>query len=315
MRAVAVRKFGDEPELMDLPKPTPGDGEILVHLRAAGVNPFDWKIADGKALADQPHVFPLILGVDGAGTVEEVGAGTTNFHVGDGVYGQFVHPPVGIGTYAEYVVAPETLGIALSPRGMYDDQAAAIPTPGMTALYSLDQLGLEKRQSLLVLGASGGVGSFVVQLASNAGITTIAASRGVQHRDYLHKLGASRFFDSSEMTFLDNVRLAYPDGVDAILDLAQRDAAFEQTLALAKPGAKVASTIGAATEAVLGPRGLKGFNIGMPPSRSLLDRLALEFSSGRLRIPLDEKMPLAKAPEAISKSRAGTGRGKTVLTI
>ncbi len=314
MRAIAVRHLGDPPEMMDLPKPSPGAGEILVKLRAAGVNPFDWKLSDGLAQADRPHVFPLILGVDGAGTVEAVGAGVTQFAVGDGVYGQFLHSPVGIGTYAEYVVAPEGLGISISPRGMYDDQAAAVPTPGMTALQALDSLGLSKGQSLLIVGASGGIGSFAVQLASNAGITVLTAARG-PHRDYLHKLGASRFYDAKSATFVEDVQMGYPNGVDAILDLAQRGPDFERTLALVKPGGIAASTIGAATEAVVTPRGLRPMPINLTPTRELLDRLAKDFSSGRIRIPLDEKMPLAAAPEAVAKSRAGSARGKIVLTI
>jgi NADPH:quinone reductase-like Zn-dependent oxidoreductase len=314
MRAVAVRKFGDVPELMDLPKPSPGPGEILVHLGAAGVNPFDWKIVDGVLDGKMPHVFPLVLGVDGAGSVEEVGPGVTRFAVKDGVFGQFLHSPVGTGTYAEYVVAPETLAIAQRPRGMYNDQASAVPMPGMTALFTLDQLGLEKRQSLLILGAGGGVGSFAVQLASNRGITTLAASRG-PNRDFLHKLGASRFYDSSARTFLDDVRLGYPNGVDALLDLAHPAPAIEEFLPLVRPGGTVASTLGAASDAIVGPRGLKGLNIDLHPTAELLDRLSKEFTSGKLRIPLEEKVPLAAAPEAIEKSRLGKGRGKTILTI
>jgi NADPH:quinone reductase len=314
MRAVAVRALGDAPEMMDLPKPAPGPGEILVKLRAAGVNPFDWKIADGTAATSLPHVFPLILGVDGAGTVEGVGPGVTRYHVGDGVYGQFLHPPVGIGTYAEYVVAPETLGISISPRRMYDDQAAAVPTPGMTALTAIDKLGLAKGQTLLIIGASGGVGSFAVQFASNVGVTTLTTARG-PHGDYLRKLGASRFYDAGSTTLLEDVRRAYPNGVDAILDLAQHGPAFERTLSLLRPGGTVASTVGAATEAVVAPQGFHPINIGLAPSRELLDRVAKEFSMGRLRIPLDEKVPLAAAPDAIQKSRSGMHRGKIVLTI
>jgi NADPH:quinone reductase-like Zn-dependent oxidoreductase len=197
---------------------------------------------------------------------------------------------------------------------MYNDQAAAVPTPGMTAMNSLDLLGLEKRQSLLILGAGGGIGSFAVQLASNRGITTLAASRG-PNRDFLHKLGASRFYDSSARSFLEDVKVGYPTGVDAMLNLVHRGAEFEQYLPLVRAGGTVASTVGAATEEVLGPKGLKGININLQPTTELLDRLAKEFSSGKLRIPLEEKVPLAGAPEAIAKSRTGKGRGKTVLTI
>ncbi|MCI4370304.1 MAG: NADP-dependent oxidoreductase, partial [Thermoplasmata archaeon] len=260
MRAIAIRKFGDTPERMDLPKPVPGEGEVLVHLGAAGVNPLDWKILDGIYDGERPHVFPLIVGVDGAGAVDEVGPGVTRLKVNDGVFGQFLHSPVGVGTYAEYVTVPESIAIALRPRGLYNDPAAAIPTPGMTALQALDELGLTKRQTLLILGASGGVGSFAVQLAANQGIHTIAASRG-PNQDYLHKLGATRFYDATAMTFLDNVKGGYPDGVDALLDLTHRGAEFEANLGLVRPGGAIASTVGAATEEIASARGLRAFNI------------------------------------------------------
>ncbi|HXQ94464.1 MAG TPA: NADP-dependent oxidoreductase [Thermoplasmata archaeon] len=299
---------------MELPKPEPGPGEILVHLGAAGVNPFDWKIADGLFEGTKPHVFPLILGVDGAGAVDAVGPGVTRFHVGDGVFGQFFHEPVGIGTYAEYVVAPESIGIAVRPRGMYNETAAAIPTPGMTALDSLDKLGLVKRQSLLVLGAAGGVGSYAVQLAANQGINTVAASRN-PNRDYLLKLGAIRYYESSSKMFHDDVKAAYPGGVDAILDVVNRGADFEANLGLLRPGGTVASTIGAAAESVTAPRGLKGINIDLQPRAELLDRLSAMYSKGALRVPVEQKSPLDSAADLLDASRLGTLRGKAVLVI
>jgi len=314
MRAIAVGKLGDAPKLMNVPKPTPGEGEVLVHLGAAGINPIDWKIADGAFGGTMPHVFPLILGVDGAGTVEAVGPGVTRLHVNDGVYGQFLHPPVGIGTYAEYVVAPETLGISIRPRGMYNEQAAAVPTAGMTALQTIDELALPEGQSLLVLSAAGGVGSFAVQLASKRRITTLAASRG-PNRDYLIKLGATRFYDSAATSFRDDVRRGYPKGVDALLDLSHRGPEFLQNLSLVRPGGKVASTIGAATEEVLSPLGLIGLNIGLNPKPELLDRLSADFSAGKLRIPLEQKVTMEEVPDALAKGRQGTGRGKTVIKI
>jgi NADPH:quinone reductase-like Zn-dependent oxidoreductase len=314
MRAIAVANAGDQPSLMKLPKPTPGEGEILVHLGAAGINPIDWKIVDGSYDGKAPHVYPLILGVDGAGTVEEIGPGVKRFAVGDGVYGQFLHHPIGIGTYAEYVTAPESLGIALRPRGMYNDLAAAVPTSGMTALQTLDQLGLTEGQSLLILGAAGGVGSFAVQLASKRKITTLAASRG-PNREFVTRLGASRFYDASAMSFLEDVRRGYPNGVDALLDLNNRGADFERNLPLVRAGGSVASTVGAATEEVVKPRGLTGWNIGLHPSAELLDRLSEEFVNGRLRIPVDEKIVLEAVPDTLTRKRTGQGHGKTVIKI
>jgi NADPH2:quinone reductase len=314
MRAVAVRGFRQAPELMDLPKPTAGPGEILVRLGAAGVNPFDWKIIDGTLDGRMPHTFPLIVGVDGAGVVEQVGEGVQRFVVGDGVYGQFLHAPVGIGTYAEYTVAPEGIGIAKTPRGIYTAQAAAVPTAGMTAQQTLDEMGLTKGQLLLILGAAGGVGSFATQLGAVAGLHVIAAARHID-RDALRRLGALEFFDTASASFLDEMRRAHPEGVHGLLDVVHRDADFEKNLALVHEGGVVASTIGAASEAVVRPRGLRGLNIDMHPTPALLERLSAELASGRVRVPVTAQRPLVEGPAAIEESRAGTGRGKTVLLI
>ena len=314
MRAVGVRALRGEPELLDVPKPSPGPGEVLVQLGAAGVNPFDWKILDGLYENQRPHVFPLVAGVDGAGVVEAVGDGVQRFAVGDGVYGNFLHDPIGRGTYAEFVAAPESAGIAKMPRGMYSTQGAAVPTAGMTAVQTLDELGLTRGQSLLILGAAGGIGSYATQLASNAGILAVTTSRG-PHRDYLHKLGSHRFFDATNMSLHDEIRNAYPDGFDALLDLYNRGPAFEGNLVHVKPGGQVASTIGAVDVPALTTRGWRGRNIDMKPRPELLDRLGAEFLTGRLRIPMEQKSPLAEAPRVLAESRAGTLRGKAVLTI
>ncbi|HEY6238112.1 MAG TPA: NADP-dependent oxidoreductase [Thermoplasmata archaeon] len=314
MQAVAVRKFKDPAELMDLPKPTPAEGEILVRLSAAGVNPFDWKIADGVAETDRPHVFPLILGVDGAGVVEEVGAGTKRFAVGDGVYGSFLHSPVGIGTYAQYVVAPETLGIAQIPRGVPSAQAAAVPTAGMMALQILDTLGLARGQNVLIIGAAGGVGSFAIQLGDGAGLHVIAAAR-VPNRNYLIKLGATETFDAASVSFLDDVRQSHPSGVDALVDLGNQGDAFLRNLVMVRPNGVVVSSIGAVDAAAVGALGLRGMNVDLHPSPALLDRLSSEISQGRMRVPVESQVSLSDAVDALNVIREGKGRGKTVLTI
>lgn len=314
MRAVAVRKFHDPPELMDLPKPTPGKGEVLVHVVAAGVNPFDWKIADGGLDGVMPHVFPLVLGVDGAGVVEALGEGVQRFAVGDGIYGQFLHAPVGTGTYAEFTVVPEDIGVSKTPRGVYSAHAAAVPTAGMTALQALNQMGLVKGQSLVVVGAGGGVGSFLTQLAANQGIHVLAVSRMTSH-DQLLKLGAFRFFDADSLSLLDDLGAAYPAGVDALLDLVNRGPAFEAHLRLLKEGGIAASTIGAASSPLIAEHGLKGLAVDLHPTPALLDQLSKELATGRLRVPLDAQVPLAEAPRVLERSREGRSRGKTVLIL
>jgi NADPH:quinone reductase-like Zn-dependent oxidoreductase len=314
MRAIAVKKFRDAPEIMDLPRPVAQPGELLVHVGAASVNPFDWKVVDGILDGKMPHVFPLIFGMDAAGVVEAVGAGVTKFRVGDGVYGSFLHAPVGTGTFCEYTTVPETNGIAQIPRGIYTAQAASVPTAGMTARQSLDELGLAKNQTLLILGAAGGVGSFATQLAAMAGIHVIVGSRGA-NRDYLRKLGAMEFFDTSTGHLLEELKFAHPGGVDGILDLMNRGPAFEANLTALREGGIVASTVDHPEPATMAARKIRGLYIEMHPSTALLDRLSKELAAGRLRTPIELQVPFADTLTAFETIRTGQGRGKAVVLI
>src|SRR3954452_16790343 len=137
MRAVAEEEFGGPIALMDLPVPEIGPDEVLIRVRAAGVNPFDWKVADGALEGEREHRFPLILGFDAAGVVERVGTGVTELAEGDEVYGYLFKPVVGGGAYAEYVSAPATI-VAKKPKSVGFDEAAALPTPGLTAIDLVD---------------------------------------------------------------------------------------------------------------------------------------------------------------------------------
>jgi NADPH:quinone reductase-like Zn-dependent oxidoreductase len=314
VRAIAVKKFKDEPEIMDLPKPTAAAGEVLVRIGATSINPFDWKIVNGILEGAMPHVFPLILGIDGAGVVEAIGPGVTRFQVGDGIYGQFLHPPVGTGTFCELTTVPENIGVGKIPRGVYTAQAASVPTAGMTARQALDELGLAKNQTLLILGAAGGVGSFACQLASIAGISVIVGSRGA-NRDYLRKLGAREFFDTSTGHLLEELKFAHPGGIDGILDVMNTGPAFAANLVALREGGIVASTIGAADPAVLAAHKVRGVNINMHPTPDLLDRLSKELAAGRLRTPIELQVPFAEALNAFPTLRAGSGRGKAVFLL
>jgi len=314
VRAIAVRAFHGTPEIMDLPKPAPKEGELLVHVGAASINPYDWKIVDGILEGAMPHVFPLVLGVDGAGVVEAVGPGVRRFRVGDGVYGQFLHAPVGTGTLCEYTTVPETIGVAPIPRGIYTAQAASVPTAGMTARQALDELGLSKRQTLLILGAAGGVGSFATQLAAMAGLHVLVGSRSA-NRDYLRRLGAMEFFDTSAGHLLEELRYAHPGGVDGILDVMNRGPAFEENLTALREGGIVASTVTKPDPATLAARQLRGTYVGLHPTPELLERLSKELAAGRLRTPVELQVPFADALAAFATLRAGPTRGKAVVVI
>ena len=174
MRAIDVKSFKSTPEMIDVPAPQPEQDEILVRLAVAGVNPFDWKVGDGMLDGQVPHTFPLVLGFDGAGTVEATGPGAKRFRVGDQVFGQFWQVPLGRGTYTEFCAVSENAPIARKPEHLRMADAAALPTAGMAALDLLEKSGLKSGYTVLIVGATGGVGQFLTQLASQQGARVIA---------------------------------------------------------------------------------------------------------------------------------------------
>lgn len=181
MRAVAVSEFGATPEIMELPVPEPGPGQVQVRMRAAGLNPFDWKVADGVLGGKVRHRFPLVLGGDGAGEVAALGGGVTGFAVGDLVFGLFMRLRDGGGSYGEYAVA-DAVGLARIPDGVAVTDAAALPMAGTTALNLVAEAGVARGQTVLVVGATGGVGTFVVQLAAARGAHVIATAPAGRRR-------------------------------------------------------------------------------------------------------------------------------------
>jgi NADPH:quinone reductase-like Zn-dependent oxidoreductase len=299
---------------MDLPRPTPRKGEVLVRIAAAGVNPIDWKIADGLYDGQRAHVFPLVLGVDGAGTVDSVGAGVSRFRPGDRIFGQFLADPVGFGTFADFATVPESIGVSHFPSPVDPVAAAAIPTAGMTALAALDHLDLEAGSTLLVVGASGGVGSFATQLAAARGVHVIAAARPAS-ADRLRALGAQEFVDVRPEGLLQRVRGIHPQGVDGILDMISDRSRFAEIATLARPGGRAATTIHAADTSAAPRKGVLLFNADLTPSAPLLDRLLQEIIARRLPVPVERKIPLAEAPAALAESRSGRAIGKTVVLV
>ncbi|MEU7142205.1 NADP-dependent oxidoreductase [Nocardia sp. NPDC046473] len=311
MRAIVVRKFGAAPELTDMPVPEPGPGAVRVQLEAAGVNPFDAKMADGILDGKLPHDFPMILGVDGAGTIATVGPGVGHFAVGDRVVGKFLTPPAGHGSFAEYAVIPEGGTLVRIPEGVPTVAAAALPTAGVTAQDMVDATKIEPGQTVLIVGATGGVGSFLVQLANMAGADVIATARG-EVADQMTRLGAAETVDYTAGPVRDQVAAAHPDGIDVLYDLVSPPEVLADLTTLVRDGGTVYSTIWSADEDTLRTRGIRGGNIessgGAPELTRLLDRVA----EGDVVVPIDATIPLADGATAIGAAGA---RGKTVLTI
>jgi NADPH2:quinone reductase len=314
MRAVAVKAFRADPELIEIPKPEPGEGEVLVKVEYAALNPFDWRAADGLLEGRVPHVFPLVMGSDFAGRVDVVGPGENRFRVGDPVFGQAGRPPVGTGTYAEYVTMPQDAAIAFVPDGLPLKTAALLPTAGMSAAQLLDAAGVRAGQSLLVIGAAGGVGSYLTQLAADRGCHVLAAVRGdEEHR--MSALGATVTLDTTTCDLASAVRDACPDGVDALVDLVSPDPdSFTANATLVQPGGRALTSRSAVDPARL-PAGVEGVDFHLKASSALLDTLAAAAADGSLNAPVDAAYPLEKAPDALAQNRAGGARGKTVFVL
>lgn len=317
MRAVAVAKPAGEPELMRLPAPEPGPGEVLIRVAAAGLNPLDWKLADRARTAQSPDevVYPLIYGVDFAGKVAALGPDVTRFAEGDAVFGQPKRVPVGAyGTYAEYVIAAEDGVLAAAPDGLPLPLAAALPTAGMAALSLVDRAGLTEGQSLLLVGAAGGVGTFLTQLAAARDVRVVAVTRGVGERA-MGELGAADTVDARTGAPIESLRAAYPNGFDALVDVVSDRDGFAEYAMLVADGGVALSTVGAADPESLTHLGIEGVNVVVAPSADLLARLAAEVDAGRATVRLGAQVPLADAPEAVSRSREGRARGKTVILV
>lgn len=313
MRAVAVSAFGAEPELMDLSQPEPGPGEVLVHMAVAGLNPIDWKIADGMFKDAMPHSFPLVLGADGAGEVIALGPGVRRFTIGDQVFGQFQRTAQGGGSYAEFAVADEQ-AIAHAPRNVTYATSAAVPTAGMSAYNLVEETRVGEGKRVLVVGATGGVGTFVTQFAAARGAEVIATARA-ESAELVRQFGAAATVDHTAGPVADQVRAAYPDGVDVLVDLVSGPEEFGAMTAVVRDGGTVVSTNGSADTDMLIDHNLRGFNFVNRPSPQLLEILADQIDAGRLTVLVTSEVQLMDAPEALNRSRTGRAQGKTVIGV
>ncbi len=314
MKAVVVTGFGTQPHLADVDRPQPGPGEILVRLHAAGLNPFDWKVVDGALKDFVPHNFPLVLGSDGAGVVEEVGAGVTLFKPGDRVYGQFMRVEHGHGSYAEYTIAAEDGKVSHIPDGLPFPLAAALPTASVTAYQAIQAAQLNAGQTILVNGATGGVGQSAVQFAAQAGAAVVATTTP-ELAGHLRDLGASHVVDFTAQPVTAQVAAAHPEGVDAILDLVSVPGGdIDGLAALLRPGGVLLSTNHAA--GALARQDIRGVNVTNHATTADLTAIAELAAAGGLRVNLEIEVPLADAPAAIARAKNGhAARGKTVVSI
>ncbi|MGW2714867.1 NADP-dependent oxidoreductase [Streptomyces sp. NPDC001356] len=306
MKAMALRRYGrsDDLEWMELPDPKVAPGEVLVRVKAAGVNPVDWKLAEGRLDAVMETGFPLIPGWDVAGVVERVGFDVTEFAPGDEVFGYIRKDWAQLGAYAELVSAHVRL-LAPKPAALTWEEAAGVPLAGLTAYQAVRRVGLQPDETVLVHGAAGGVGSFGVQIATALGARVIATASERNH-EFVRSLGAVPVAYGPGLR--DRVREQAPQGVDAAVDFAGHDAVDVSLDLLEDPG-RLASVVDPEAAA----RG--GHYVWVRPDRTDLDALAALADAGRLTVHVDRVLPLAEAAEAWRVSQGGHTRGKLVLSV
>jgi len=306
MRAFTLDSFDSPPRLRDdLPEPHPGDDELLVRVQASSVNPADAAIAAGMLKDMAEHDFPVTLGRDFAGTVEQTGSSVTRYQPGEEVYGFLLHadPTVHDGSWTELITVPEDNFVATKPANLDHAHAGAAPLAGITALAALDALAPAQGETVLVIGATGGVGSFFVQLAAETGADLIAPALP-EDDEYLRDLGVTEVLDRNA-DLETTVRQHHPEGVDAILDLAN----FTSQEALLREDGRLASPLGAAGEAT------NRFNLMAQPTPDNLKRLADCIDSGTLGVHIHETYGLAHAGEALQHLTSQHTQGKIGLTV
>lgn len=309
MRAIRQEALGgpDVLELAEVPRPEPGPTEVLVRVRAAGVNPVDWKVrAAGGFLGDPPFT----VGWDVAGVVEAVGRGVTRFEPGDRVFGMPRFPREAA-AYAEYVTSPSRQ-LARIPEGLGDVEAAGLPLAGLTAWQALvETAGVGPGDRVLILAAAGGVGHLAVQIAKARGAYVIGTARSVKH-PFLSELGADETIDYTSEPVEERVRDA-----DVVLDLVGGETGL-RALAVARDGGifiavPSASALEPLREAAGGR--VRVTNILVEPDRTGLEAIAGLVESGALRVHVDRTFPLEQAAAAHELGETGRTQGKLVLSV
>ncbi len=313
MRALHVPAAGQRPQLSDLPVPEPGEGQVLIRVKAAGLNAIDNGIAAGMMAEMMEHAYPLVLGRDAAGVVAATGPGVTGIAVGEEVFGHvLLAAPIQAGTLAEYALLPAA-GTAPKPAGLDWVTAAALPLAGAAASAAVDAVGPKPGDVVLLVGAAGGVGSYAVQLLAAKGASVLATGTPAD-TERLTGLGAATVLDYTTALVADQVRAAYPGGIDALIDLVSY-APDDLSLTALRKGGKVASSLGAASDEALAADGLTGSNIMAMPTREVIAALAGQVADGTLKVDVETILPLANAADGLATLASGEARGKIVVQV
>ncbi|MGW2260506.1 NADP-dependent oxidoreductase [Streptomyces sp. NPDC001780] len=299
---VFTRHGGPEAEsFIDRPPPSPGPGQLLVAVRAAGVNPVDWKLRSGyRRPGSPPAELPEVLGSEAAGAVVATGPGVEGFAVGDAVFGSTL-----TGGYAEHTLLPVAVA-AHKPAALSFTDAAALPVAAATAFDAVNQLGLERGATLLITGAGGGVGVAAAQIARGRGIRVLGTASAAK-REFVESLGAVHLAPGPDLA--ERVRATAPDGVDAVLDLVG-GAVLRAAAGLLTDRTRLVSAADKDTVSELG-----GAAVVRLRTAAVLDEVARLVLDGTLDPHVTRIFPLERAGEALRAVESGHAQGKIVIEV
>lgn len=311
MKAFAIDELGQPGSVHDIAVPEPGEGQVRIRVAAAGLNPFDSAVVQGYLKGRMEYRFPLIPGMDASGTVEAVGEGVSGWKVGDEVFGSVGKMYLGEGTLAE--LATMSAGtVARKPGPIDHAAAAAVPVAGVTALTMVDALGASEGDVVVAIGASGGVGSYLVQLAARRGARVVAVCSGA-NGEYARRLGAVDVIDYTADDVVGAVGSRYPDGIQGMADMHGDKELVARLAEQVRPGRHIASAVGAADVDALAQRGIGATNVNGRVNTTSLEALATMLEHGEIQSPELHSFSLADASEAITAVGSHHVRGKIVV--
>jgi NADPH2:quinone reductase len=316
-RGYVLRSFDEPAALRPLEVPPPAAGQVLLDIRAASVNAFDWKVETGVLRHALAYDFPVTIGRDYAGVVRATGDSVTRVRPGDAVFGFLGGRTLHRGSFAEQLLLDENECFVPKPDAVSFETAACLPLSGTVALRLVDAVRPDgpdgKPGVVVVVGAPGGVGTIAVQLLAAAGAEVVATGRD-DDEDLLRSLGATAVVGPGPGLH-DRISVRHPTGVDGWIDVVHYRAQLAGFLDLLRPGGRVASLHGAVEPEDLAPLGLSGANITSAPDRALLTRLGELAAAGDVVVPIRRTFGLDDVAEALRTARETHTRGKSVVVM
>ena len=314
MKAAQMKGYGSSDEVIEINEnaPAPNDpsaGKVLVKIKAAGINPVDWKIREGYMQQMIPLQFPSPLGMDFSGVIEKVGQGVSEFRQGDEVYGQASLMSGGSGAFAEMALANADT-IAHKPKSLSHPEAAGLPLVGVSAWLALvETISLQKSQKILIHGGAGGIGSVAIQLAKHLG-AYVATTVSTNDKQFAKELGADEIIDYQTQTFEELIR-----DYDAVFDTVGGETYSRSFKVLKRGGGIIVSLMEQPNQELMEQFGVKAIFQFTQLSRDRLTKLAQWVDQNNIHVNVEKTFPLEEAGKALDYQRDEHPRGKVVLAI